>query len=237
MPLTIQTKKTNKHKELQKKYTSTLKTGTCKFPFDYSGKTYTECHPGTKTRKGKWCATSLEKGKKTLKTWAFCKEPSTPKSKPVPVPKPVSPKKSSITSESFPEPHVIDTMKIEKGANSLLIGSVQSGKTESNLKYCLRSKREGLKTLYILRNINADVKQLQDRLEKDRLNDIPKFSELTFTPINNIVKPVSHLLKRIILDINVEPYDVFLGKMNMEDLKKFFYLAKYHGFEFNVVLR
>ena len=242
MPLTIQTKKTNKHKEQQKKYTRTLKTGTCKFPFDYGGKTYTECHPGTETRKGKWCATSLEKGKKTLKTWAFCKEPSTPKSKPVPVPKPVSksvsPKKSSSTSKlpPTPKPHVIDTMKIEKGANSLLIGSVQSGKTESNLKYCLRSKREGLKTLYILRNINADVKQLQVRLEKDRLNDNPKFSELTFTPINNIVKPVSHLLKRIILDINVEPYDVFLGKMNMEDLKKFFYLAKYHGFEFNVVV-
>ena len=41
----IQTKKTNKYGKLQKKYTSNLKTGTCKFPFDYSGKTYNECHP------------------------------------------------------------------------------------------------------------------------------------------------------------------------------------------------
>ena len=80
----IQTKKTDKFNKQQKKYTSTLKTGTCKFPFDYGGKTYTECHPGTETRKGKWCATSLEKGKKTLKTWAFCKEPSVPLSMPNP---------------------------------------------------------------------------------------------------------------------------------------------------------
>ena len=58
MPI-IKTKKTNKLGEIDT--TTDLKTGKCVFPFVYYKKTYKTCHEQTKTKKGAWCATDVDR--------------------------------------------------------------------------------------------------------------------------------------------------------------------------------
>lgn len=240
MPV-IKTKKTNRFGELDK--SSDLKTGKCVFPFVYRKKTYKTCHNKTTTKNGNWCATETGKDNKII-TWAYCDRPTDkekPKkvvTKPTPVPTPTPAPAPVIKIK--PIINKVDELgiNIEKGTYGLVIGNVQSGKTEVMIDYCVKSRSLGIITFFLVRNINADVLQLVKRI-KEIQTDGKQFTSDEFRVVDQLVKkPVipKKLTKQDVASIELGNTKVILGKMNIHDLLKFYYLARYKGFEFNLVI-
>lgn len=143
-------------------------------------------------------------------------------------------KKPTTTKTNLLDILGIDIKKSAK-SQSLVIGKVQSGKTQVMIDYCERSKDLDFVTFYVVRNILADVDQLLPRIGKrfkvSEINQIVKKSVFTEKQEKKIQKQDILRLKS-----KIPNGLVIVGKMNKHDLTKFYYLARYLGFRFNIVI-
>lgn len=118
-------------------------------------------------------------------------------------------------------------IRIEKNTFGLVIGNVQSGKTEVMQGYCAKSKEMGKKVLYLLRNMKADLDQL-----------IKRFDEFNKKYKTEIKVKIINKYKLTDFDTMTEEsfgeFDVILSLMNPISLNKFKVLASKFNFEFNI---
>jgi hypothetical protein len=119
-----------------------------------------------------------------------------------------------------------DKLKIEKNTNSLVIGDVQSGKTDVMIGYCYKSKKLGKKVLYLVRNMKSDAEQLQERFQK--------ISEEFPIQVKRINEYGSEKQIRKMESLEGKNADVIICLMNPTSISKFEILVEKFGFEFNI---
>jgi hypothetical protein len=144
--------------------------GHCLFPFTWKGRKYNKCAPLSSTSSKKICATKVNKKSHTLNKYAYCPPPK----KPIPTPEKYSDNK---LYKQIGEPLI-------KGIFDLVIGNVQSGKTNVILSHCVKIIKHDMTAIVITRPLNADSSQLKTRManfnDEQKLNTNEKliFKEL-----------------------------------------------------------
>lgn len=143
--------------------------------------------------------------------------------------------KTSVKSKKIPNDRLAeifknslyDKLRIEKNTNSLVIGDVQSGKTDVMIGYCYKSKKLGKRVLYLVRNMTSDAEQLQERFQKFT-EEFPKISKEFPIQVRRI-NEYSGKKKMESLDA-----DVIICLMNPKSISNFELLVEKFGFEFNI---
>lgn len=142
--------------------------------------------------------------------------------------------KTSVKSKKIPNDRLAerfknslyDKLRIEKNTNSLVIGDVQSGKTDVMIGYCYKSKKLGKRVLFLVRNMTSDAEQLQERFHK-----ISKEFPIQVKRINEYG---SESQIRKMESLEGKGADVFICLMNPTSISKFEILVENFGFEFNI---
>ena len=240
----IFTKLTDKDgKPPSEKSLKNMKEGKCIFPFIYDGETYNKCYKG---KKGDWCATEVNK-KGKMKKYAYCiYDKKTKKNSKPSKNKSLKKNKKTIEKQSkFYETQIYEDLDLKKGSVDLVIGNVQSGKTNVILGYAYKTVKVNKKIVIVVRNSKADAAQIKNRIGiKDDLQGIwTGFNEqipeeqFKLKPLDNKNKQFEKFKTNEGRKEILEKYNTFIVLGNLSQLKKIFdFIKESSEHQFNICM-